>query len=105
MHETIERKLAEGLVLEHLELVNESGNHNVPKGSETHFKAVLVSEEFAGKSLVDRQRTVYGLLAAELANGVHALALHTYTEDEWRRRHGGAPLSPPCLGGSKHDKH
>jgi BolA protein len=38
-------------------------------------------------------------LAEELAGGVHALAIHTYTEPEWRARFGAAPLSPPCLGG------
>jgi len=36
-----------------------------------------------------------------LAGPVHALALHTYTLSEWQQRHGEAPLSPPCLGGSK----
>jgi BolA protein len=38
-------------------------------------------------------------LAAELDGPVHALAIHTYTPQEWRRRFGEAPLSPPCLGG------
>lgn len=95
----IERKLAESFDPAHLEVVNESGSHNVPPGSETHFKVVLVTEAFAGKTLVARHRLVNAALAAELAGPVHALAMHTYTRDEWQRRFGEAPLSPPCLGG------
>jgi BolA protein len=80
-------------------VVNESGNHNVPPGSETHFKVVLVSDAFEGQRLLARHRAVNETLAEELAGGVHALALHTYTPGEWQDRFGDAPMSPPCLGG------
>lgn len=102
MNETkirIEAKLAARFALEHLEVVNESGNHNVPPGSETHFKVVLVAADFAGQRLLARHRLVNEALAEELAGSVHALAIHTYTQQEWRDRFGAAPLSPPCLGG------
>ena len=99
--ERIERKLAEALEPDHLEVVNESGNHNVPPGSESHFKVVVVAGAFAGERLLNRHRKVHALLARELANDIHALALHPYTRDEWHRRFGDAPLSPPCLGGKR----
>ena len=99
--ERIERKLASGLDLAHLEVVNESGGHNVPAGSESHFKVVLVTEAFAGQRLLARHRHVNNLLRDELANDIHALAIHAYTPDEWRDRFGAAPLSPPCLGGQR----
>ncbi len=99
----IEDKLAEGLTLQHLDVVNESGNHNVPAGSESHFKVVLVSEDFAGEKLIARHRAVNQLLRDELANDIHALAIHTYTPEEWQRKHGEAPMSPPCLGGGAKD--
>lgn len=98
---TIENKIADGVNALHLEVVNESNNHNVPPGSESHFKVVLVSNDFEGQNLVARHRTVNKLLQEELSGKIHALALHTYTEAEWHERHGDAPLSPPCLGGSK----
>ena len=98
MQEVIETKLASGLPLDHLEVVNESGNHNVPAGSESHFKVVLVSAEFVDLRLVERHRKVNTILADELKNHIHALAIHTYTASEWHKRHGDAPLSPPCLG-------
>ena len=97
----IEQKLTQNFDLLHLEVENESSNHNVPPGSESHFKVVLVSNEFDGKSPVMRHRAVNKVLADELANRIHALALHTYTEQEWHDKNGGAPLSPPCLGGGK----
>jgi BolA protein len=104
MQQQIQEKLA-ALTPLHLEVVNESFMHSVPPGSETHFKVVLVSPQFDGKRQVARHQTIYRLLAAELAGGVHALALHTYTQDEWRARAESVPDSPTCLGGSKHDRH
>tara|TARA_Y100001934_G_C12111205_1_gene658620 strand:- start:529 stop:828 length:300 start_codon:yes stop_codon:yes gene_type:complete len=91
----IEAKLAESLDLQHLEVSNESGNHNVPDGAESHFKVVLVADAFDGLPLIRRHRTVNRILSDEL-DLIHALALHTYTEPEWRARHGSAPMSPPC---------
>lgn len=101
VQQTIEAKLAAQLDLTHLQVINESGNHNVPPGSESHFKVVLVSGQFAGKSLLQRHRLINAILADELAHGVHALAIHAYTDAEWQEKQGGAPLSPPCHGGEK----
>lgn len=101
MQQTIEGKLAAAFAPLHLEVQNESHQHSVPEGSETHFRVVLVSAAFAGKRSVARHQEVYRALAAELAGGVHALALHTYTPEEWAERAGAAPASPACMGGSK----
>ena len=84
-----------------LEVLNESHQHSVPPNSETHFKVVLVSPSFDGKRKVARHQQVYAALAAQLEGPVHALALHTYTPDEWRERQQAAPQSPDCLCGSK----
>ena len=73
----IEEKLAVELDLLHLDVVNESGNHNVPPGSESHFRVVLVSPVFEGERLIQRHRRVNAILSEELAGPVHALALHT----------------------------
>lgn len=97
---TIEEKLAAQLNLEHLEVLNESSNHNVPAGSESHFKVVLVADNFQDKPLIQRHRLVNKILADELAASIHALSIHAYTETEWQKRHGDVPMSPPCLGGS-----
>lgn len=83
----------------HLELVNESYMHSVPPGSESHFKAVIVSDEFAGLNAVKRHQAVYRSLG-DLMSKIHALALHTYSPEEWSARQQ-APDSPNCLGGGK----
>jgi len=100
---SIEQKLASGLQILHLEVVNESGQHNVAPGSESHFKVVVVSPDFEGKNLVAQHRVVYKLLGDELKGQVHALALHTYTEQGWRDTHATAPMSPACLGGKSRE--
>lgn len=84
-----------------MEVIDESHMHSVPEGAESHFKVTLVSESFAGKMLVKRHREVNSLLKAEFDQGLHALALHTMTPEEWFAKGGVAPDSPPCLGGSK----
>jgi len=103
VQEDIERKIGEGLEPLHLDVINESGQHNVPAGSESHFKVVVVSNAFADMNLVAQHRMVYKLLGDELRNRVHALALHTYTEQGWRDSHGASPMSPPCLGGKSRE--
>lgn len=97
----IESKLSTHLDLQHLQVINESANHNVPPGSESHFKVILVASSFDGRRLLQRHQMVNKILSEELAGAIHALAIHTYTNDEWRERHGDTPLSPPCLGGDK----
>ena len=99
IQDILERKLTERFDPDHLEVVNESGGHNVPAGSESHFKVVLVADAFAGKPLLARHRLVNDAVKEELAGPVHALAIHTYTAQEWGNRFGEAPMSPPCLGG------
>lgn len=96
----ITKKLEEAFSPDHLQVINESASHNVPEGSESHFKVVLVSQSFEGQSAVKRHQSVYSVLAKELQSGVHALALHTYLPLEWKKQQS-VPNSPDCLGGSK----
>ncbi len=97
----IEAKLTQSLQPDHLEVINESNNHNVPAGSESHFKVLIATNKFDGKMLVARHRMINEILADELQHKIHALALHTYTPAEWQEVNGNAPPSPPCLGGGK----
>ena len=55
-------------------------------GDGRHFDAVVVSEAFAGKPMIGRHRLVYKTLGARFENDVlHALALRTYTPEQWGR--------------------
>lgn len=96
----IEEKLKAAFSPDVLELHNESHMHNVPEGSESHFKAIIVSDLFAGLRPVQRQQKVFEVLADELAAGVHALSMQTLTVVEWK----ASPIklsSPACMGGSQ----
>ena len=99
--ERIREKVQQAMALAHCEVANESHGHNVPKGSETHFRLVLVSDGFDGMSRVARHRQVYSLLSEELQSGVHALALGCYTPAEWAARDRQARPSPDCRGGER----
>lgn len=98
--ELIERKVREAWQVAHLELENESHKHSGP-ATDSHFKLVLVTDVFTGLRLVQRHQKVYALLADELAGPVHALALHTFTPEEWQARGAQAAASPNCRGGSQ----
>ena len=59
----------------HLDVINESFMHNVPRGSETHFKVVVVSNRFDQESLLKRHRLINEVLQEELQGSVHALSI------------------------------
>ena len=98
----IENKLLDAFSPLFLDVINESDNHNVPPGSESHFKVIIVANSFEEERLIKRHRAVNKVLSEELAEKIHALALHTYTEKEWHDYYAeNTPLSPNCLGGGK----
>ena len=98
---SIEAKLSEALKPSYLAVLNESHMHNVPKDSETHFKVVVVSEQFEGVKVLERHRLVNKLLADELEGGVHALSIKAKTPQQWEKSGGKVDESPKCRGGSK----
>ncbi len=95
----IESKLRDALSPDRLEVVNESGMHNVAPGSETHFRVFVVSAAFDGQTLVRRHQRIYQLLDAERRDGIHALGIQTMTPEEFAATEAARVESPPCLGG------
>ena len=98
--ERISVRLRESMSPVVLEVENESHGHNVPRGSETHFKVVIVAPAFEGKSPVARHKLVYAALGDELQQGLHALAITARTPAEWDAA-PAANESPRCHGGGK----
>jgi BolA protein len=82
----IRTKLLQAFQPTRLEVLNESGLHAGHSGSpgtgESHFRVLLVSPAFSGRSRLDRHRLVNETLAAELKGGVHALAIKAYAPGE-----------------------
>lgn len=99
----MQQKIAAALAsLEPQELQIEDESHMHSRGPESHFKVVLVSEVFAGARQVQRHQKVYGALG-DLMQQFHALALHTFSPEEWAAEQA-IPDSPHCQGGSLQDK-
>lgn len=102
LKDAIEAKMRAAFNPVHLEVLNESHMHSVPRGSETHFRVVAVSPQFEGLTLLKRHRLVNAAIAEEIAN-IRAMSLHTHTPAEWEKLSAEkADLSSPtCQGGSK----
>lgn len=86
MRERIVARLTEALDPSLLDVLDESDRHaghaGARPGGGTHYRVRVVSTKFAGLDRVARHRLVYGLLPAEFADGLHALALDAKTPGE-----------------------
>jgi BolA protein len=82
----ITNKLREAFSPESLEVSDEShlheGHAGHRPGGETHFRVYIVSQAFRGKSRIERHRMINAALARELADRVHALAIHAQAPGE-----------------------
>lgn len=69
-----------------LEVIDESGLHaghaGAVPGKTTHVRVVVEAEAFRGKSRIERHRIVNELMKAEIAAGLHALAIEAHAPDE-----------------------
>jgi BolA protein len=84
--DVITKKLTEAFAPESLRVEDESHQHaghaGHRPGGQTHYRIYIVSESFRGKSRVDRHRSINAVLAQELTDGVHALAIHAAAPGE-----------------------
>ena len=86
----------------HCEVLDESSGHNVPIGSETHFKLVVVGDVFIQKSRIQRHRMINAMLQDEFEKGMHACSMHLFTSEEWEAS-SNVPDSPECANARKKD--
>ncbi|MEJ1160361.1 BolA family protein [Prosthecomicrobium sp. N25] len=77
--ERIREKLTAAFSPARLEVIDESDHHRGHggwrEGGETHFRVRIVAESFRGASRVEMHRLINRVLAEELAERVHALAI------------------------------
>ncbi len=55
-------------------------------GDGTHFTAIIVSDVFAGKNMVQQHQVVYKALGDKMGTDIHALSIQTYTPEEWKKK-------------------
>ncbi len=82
----IRDKLVVALEPTRLDVINEShmhaGHRSSPGTGESHFRVLIVSEKFVGRSRVERHRMVNEALKGDVGGAIHALALATYAPGE-----------------------
>ena len=82
----IAQKLTEAFTPQSLKVEDESHKHEghagARPGGQTHFRVYIVSPAFKGKTRLERHRMINAALTAELAGGVHALAIHASAPGE-----------------------
>jgi len=82
----IRTTLTRGLAPDRLEVIDESALHaghgGAVPGKTTHVRVRIVSPAFSGKSRIERHRLVNDLMASEIADGLHALAIEARAPGE-----------------------
>ncbi|HAR67698.1 MAG TPA: BolA family transcriptional regulator [Lentisphaeria bacterium] len=79
MTDTIQTIIAQALPDAHIEVED-------PMNDGAHLQATVVSESFVGKSRLQQQRLVMAALKEAFSESLHALALKTYTPEEWNQK-------------------
>jgi len=95
METTIKNLLIDSLKPSILSITNESYMHSVPEDSESHFKIVIVSNNFKNQSNVKRHQLIYRVLD-DIMKLIHALSIYAFDEDEYKEN----PIvldSPNCI--------
>ena len=75
--------LNECMNISSLKILNESFMHSVPEDAESHFKIVVVSDDFNNLSNIQRHKLVYKNLGT-IMNDIHALSIQSFNEDEFK---------------------
>ena len=76
----------QGSELENLIRTGIPGAEVTVKGEGDHFEAIVVSQQFEGCPMAQQHQLVYATLGNRMGGEIHALALHTYTPEEWARQ-------------------
>ena len=91
MRDAIEARLRERLAATHVEVIDESHLHAGHVGAKDgggHFRAVIVSEKFAGLNRVRAQQLVYSEVDDWMGGKIHALSMKTFTPEAWAEEGG-----------------
>ena len=84
----IEQKISAQLDLYHIEIKDFTGRHLNHKQHDGgfHLEAVIVSDSFIDKTLIDRHKIIYAALGELLKHEIHAFSMKTLTPEEWENK-------------------
>lgn len=95
MEELIIKLLRNNFSLDKLIVSNNSHLHAL-KQKNSHFKIIAVSDDFKNYTKVELHKKIYQILGQEVMPKIHALAIHTYSLDEWKNV-GAHPVDAACM--------
>jgi acid stress-induced BolA-like protein IbaG/YrbA len=55
----------------------------VSSDDDTHFEALIIAADFAGKRMLQRHQLIYASLGQLMGREIHALSIQAYTPEEW----------------------
>ena len=86
MIELIKNKIKDQINISEIEIIDESAGHaNHPGNSGGgHYKALIISNDFNEKTLVERHQMIYKALGELMTNEIHAFSMKTMTEEEFK---------------------
>jgi len=82
----IEQELKNSMKIENFNVKDFTGrhlNHEQHDGG-FHLEAVIISDEFLEKSLIERHKMVYKALGDLMKHEIHAFSMKTLTIQEWK---------------------
>ena len=79
LNKKVERKIKEQIKVEHFRLTDGSD------GCGIKLSVIIVSEEFVGKTLLERQRWVNDIISEEMPS-IHAFEMKTWTPEVWKKK-------------------
>ena len=95
MKSQIEDLCTKAINFDFISIENESHLHSSSQNAESHFKLILVSNDFLNMSLIKRHKYIYQILN-EIMPKIHALAIHVFTEEEFKKNKINTN-SPECV--------
>ena len=85
--ESLLRERLSGLKPSRLEVIDDSAKHAGHEGARSgggHYRLLVVSAEFSGKSTVARHRLIYAALDELMRSKIHAVSIQSLAPDEVR---------------------
>jgi len=85
IEEIIRKKIIESkIAIKKIEIKDFTGrhlNHDLHSGG-FHLEAIIISDDFEGKNLIERHRMIYDALDDLMQKEIHALSMKTLTSSE-----------------------
>ena len=86
MIDRIKKMISNKLAISHIEIIDESSQHagHSQSSGGGHYNAIIISDDFINKNLVERHQMIYDILGDMIQNEIHAFSMKTLTISEFK---------------------